>query len=85
MKKPAGPNGPAGLSLYVIPLEIKEILGVIVANVAHHTFYSFHFFHRKFAILHVVAEQVAKRAAEIFVARIGQEGTAVGEHSHKTA
>lgn len=56
-------------------LEAEEVFGIVVANVFYHLVYSLHFAGRYFAVLYVGAQEVAQRAAEVLMARIGEERT----------
>ena len=54
-------------------LEVEISVSVVVRDILHHLVYELHFALRKFAFLEVFADDAAKNAAEIFVARIRQE------------
>lgn len=66
-------------------LEAEEVFGIVVANVFYHLVYSFHFAGGYFAVFHVGAQEVAQRATEVLMTRIGEERTGVCEHTHKAA
>ena len=66
-------------------LELKVVLGIVVADVLDHLTDEGQFAFWQFAALDVLAKHVAEQAAEVLVARIGEEGAAVGEHSDKAA
>ena len=61
----------------------REILARVVAGDAADDFAEDVIVLREAAILHPFAQQTAQDAAEILVARIGQEGAAVGQHADK--
>ena len=53
-------------------IELEIASGVVIRDVLHHASEDLHIVGQQ-SFLHVVAEQVAEDAAEIFVARIAQE------------
>ena len=71
-------------SLLVL-LELEEILGIIIADIFNHLVYAFHLGDRNFTIFHITAYKIAQCTAEIFMTRIGEEGTGIGQHTNKSA
>ena len=68
----------------LLVVETEEATGVVVADVLHH-FSNERKIVGKPSALDVVAEDIAKQAAEVFVARVGEKLTAVGEHADELA
>ena len=68
-------------------LKVKIVLCVVVRDVLNHLVDTLcliaHVWH--FAVLDVCGNEVAEDATEIFVARVGEERTGVGEHTYETA
>ena len=68
-------------------LKIKIILCVVVRDVLNHLVDTLSLipcvWH--FSVLDVGGNEVAEDATEIFVARVGEERTGVGEHTYETA
>ena len=60
--------------------ETEKALRVAVADVTNNLPDQFHIIGDESA-LHVASENVAEQAAEVFVARVGDERAAVGEHA----
>ena len=56
-------------------LEFKEILRVVITNIFNHLTQKCKFAGRKFAIFHIISNQITKNATEILVTRIRQETT----------
>ena len=68
-----------------VSLEVEISLRVIVADVFHHLCDKLHFLGGQLAVFHVLTDEVAQAAAEVFVARVGEERAAVGQHAYETA
>lgn len=66
-------------------LELEVVLCVVIADVFDHLVDAIHFADRQFAILDIATYEVAQRAAEVFVARVGEERTRVGQHTYEAA
>ena len=64
-------------------LEVKISFGIIIRNVSDHLFYEGHLLGWQLAVLDILTYHITELAAEILVAGIGEEGTAVGEHTHE--
>jgi hypothetical protein len=69
----------------VSAIEEPEILpGIVIADIPDQAADEFVVIGDKSAP-HVVTEDIAEEAAEILVARVGNEGPAVGQHADKLA
>ncbi len=81
MKRPKHPlaNAPA----YFLLGGEGEVFPGVVAGDAGHDFAEDVVILGEAAVLHPFAQQAAENAAEILVAGIGEEGTAVGQHAHE--
>lgn len=71
--------------LWNLPLEPEEFLGIVVADVFNHLVHTLHFRCGNLAVFHIMPDEVAQRAAEVFVARVGEEGAGVCQHADKSA
>ncbi len=65
-------------------VETEVSAGVVVADVFDHFPDEGEVIGNK-PSLHVTAKDIAQQAAEVFVARVGEEGSAVGEHADELA
>ena len=54
-------------------LKLKEIFGIVVADVFDHLTHAVDFGVGNFAVFDVATYQVAESAAEVFVTRVGEE------------
>lgn len=63
------------LCLYRQRLEVKELLCVVVADVFYHLVDTLHFFNGDFSVFNIVAQEVTQCTTEVFMTRIGEEGT----------
>ena len=77
LKKPEGIS-PRAVRFLVLHAEIGH--GVVVANILYNLADEGHIV-RHLTLLHHIAEIVAKNAAEVMVTGVGEERTAVGEHT----
>jgi hypothetical protein len=68
--------------VFVMVGESEVGLGVVIANIADHLAEEL-IVVREFPVLDVLAHDVAKEAAEVFVAWEGEERAGIGEHPHK--
>ena len=57
----------------------------IIADIFNHLVYAFHLGNRNFTIFYITAYKITQCTAEIFMARIGEEGTGIGQHTNKSA
>jgi hypothetical protein len=75
----------SGRQVCSLVLKKSEILpGVSIADIADQAADEFVVIGDK-SVPHVVTEDIAEEAAEILVARVGNEGPAVGQHADKLA
>ena len=65
-------------------LELEELLGVVITDVLNHLIDAFHFGNGNFTVFHITTYEVTQRAAEIFMTRIGEERTGIGQHTNKS-
>jgi hypothetical protein len=65
-------------------LEIEVTLCIIIADVFNHSSQTLHIIRKK-STLYVIAQQVAQQSAEILMARIAEERSAIGKHSNEAA
>lgn len=66
-------------------LELEITFCVVVGDVSYHLSDKWHLAGWQYSHFNIMPNHAAKASAEVFMSRIGEERTAVGQHAHKTA